>query len=348
MDHASNRYLAPQPVPGEGAFLTFNADLTRTTPTLQLDLQPFLLLDRFTDASGSDSSNGSLNASATWEHERSTLTLTGGYSDLSTLITEIASTGAVQGNSHQRQSTFGGQWSFQESDIAQLNVAAGYADVRYEGQVVAGLSNYTYPTYSLGEQFKLAPRTSLSITASGSELSSPAGGGTSRETQLELSAEHTFSERLSGSIAAGVSNLNYGTGSNHGAVGEAALTRTGEVSRWKIDYQRSVSPNGYGELVVRDQGSITATRDFTARLSANASVFATRDREVYFFVFQLSRSYETAEVDLNWKSGETSTIGLRLADDRAHVQTFIPIPQQNGFRVGLAYTWTPQVRHFSR
>ena len=347
MDHASNRYLAASASPGEGAFVTLNALVTRSTDTLQLTMQPSLFAQRFTTGSGADSNNGSINLGAAWSGERSSLNLTAGYSDLSTAISELETTGVVQANTYQHQATAGSSWTVQQSPGAQLSIQLSYADVRYVGPYV-GLNSYTYPSFSLGQQFDLSTRTSLTLGAAGSELSSPAGGGTSRDGQLTLSASHSFSARLQGVVKVGFSDLDYGIGRNRGVVGEFHLTRKAERSSWTLLYERSVSPNGFGELVVRDQASITGSRDLAADFSVSASLLDTRDREVYFFVLQTSRRYASLETTLNWRSGESSTVGLRAGYDRAQLQSFIPVPTENGWRAALIYTWAPQRLSISR
>jgi hypothetical protein len=348
MDHASNRYLVAPASPGEGAFVTLNALLTRSSETLQLTIQPSIFAQRFTTGSGADSNDGSINLGAAWSGQRSSLSLTAGYSDLSTAISELETTGVVQANTYQRQATAGSSWTVQQSSAgAQLSIQLNYADVRYVGQYV-GLNAYRYPSFSVGEQFNFSTRTSVTIGAAGSEIKSPGGGGTSRDGQLTLSVAHAFSARLQGLATVGFSDLNYGTGSNRGVVGEFHLTRTAERDRWTLLYQRSISPNGFGELVVRDQASFTGSRDLAARLSVSASLLGTRDREVYFFVLQESRKYASIETTLNWRSGESSTVGLRTGYDRAQLQALIPVPTENGWRAALIYTWTPQRLSISR
>jgi hypothetical protein len=351
MDYSSNRYLVSSATPGEGAYLTLNASLKRSTPTFDIALQPMLSLQRYSTGSGSNSDNRSINASAAWTRELSTWSLLGGYSDLSTLTTELATTGVVQGNTRQRQETGQGSWQLQHSETAALNVQIAYARVNYVGQQGNVLSNYQYPSVSIGEKFKLRPATSLSVTASGSDLLSP-NLGDSQDYELNLALEHSFSEHLSLSTSVGRSQQYFKTrstspqlassASSHGYVGEFRLTRVYERNQWKISYHRAVTPNGFGGLVQRDQGSLSVLRDLAPRLTGNVGLFTTRDREEFQFAsLQLGRRYESMAAGLNWLSGETSSFGIRVSTDRATVTASSHVPAAKGWQAALTYTWTP-------
>ena len=353
VDHDSNRFFLPSAiaVPGEGAFLTLNALLTRTTDLLQLALQPYASLQRFDTGSGqfynSYSNNASINMSAAWSLERSTLALTGGYSDLSTLLTELGGSGVVQGNTHQEQSTAGATWALHQSANTQLNAQLGYADVRYVGAETFGLNSYQYPSVSLSEQYNFTARTSMALIASGSEVRSPGGPGTARDAGLSVSATRAFSETFTAFVSAGYSEIRYDVGNDHGVVGEFRLTETGELTQWKLSYQRSVAPNGYGTLAVHDQASLSATRSLTPHLSATASLLGTRDN--FNLVLQGERtSYESFETSLNWRSGETSTITLTAGYDRSKIETVGALPSASRWRAALAYTWSVKPHGISR
>jgi hypothetical protein len=343
MDHSSNRYLITPATPGEGALLTLNAFLKRSTPTLDLTLTPMLSVQRYTQNSGSDAANRSINAVLVWTHERSVWNLSGGYSDLSTLTTELASTGVVQGNTRQRQETSQGSWQFQHSERASLNALVSYTQVSYVGQDAKILTNYRIPSVSIGEKFNLWPNTSLTASANGSELSADRVGIT-RDYGLSLALEHAFSDRLSMVVSAGPSQESFKTQKTRGYVAEFRLTRKYERNNWSVSYQRSQVPNGFGGLVQRDQGSISVSRALSEHLNGVLSAFATRDHEL----FQLpspsaeqGRNYETALAGLTWLSGETSSVGINVSTGRSGVQIGYPIPAAKSWQVGLTYTWTP-------
>ncbi len=349
MDYASNRYLQPQAVPGDGAFVNLDAQLRRTTDTLVLNAQPSFSLQRYTNHSAINSDNGALNLSATSLHEFSTYGLTAGYSDLSTLTTELESTGVVQGNTHQRQANAGASWQYLQSERRQLTMQATYTDVRYFGQQAQFLPGYRSPGASIAERFTLSALTTLTITASSSELRSSGAAGNTVDGELDLGLNHSFSDRIQAVASVGRSERRSDGVLTGGYVGEAQLTRNDERNQWRLSYQRSVVPTGFGNLVQRDAGSLSLSRPLSERLSGDVSILSTRDRSVFFFgLLQEGRRYDTAEGGLNWITSETSTIGLRIGYDRAAVSSLIPVPQARGWRAAANVHWTPRPRSISR
>jgi hypothetical protein len=351
MDYATNRYLNPQPVPGEGALLTLNAFLMRSTPTLDITLQPMVSFQRYSSGSGANANNRSLNTSTRWLHDQSALSLLAGYSDLSTLQTEIASTGVTAAGTRQVQKMVRGSWQLQQSEKRQLNAELDYTDVTYVGTQAIQLTGYRYPTLSIGEKFTLRPHTSLSVTASGGDLRSPSYGGSTVDEELNLGLDHEFTERYSTHGSIGYSRRTLGTGSSQGYVGNFELLRADERNKWKLSYERTVTPNGFGGLVQREHESLSVSRDLAPHLSGTLGLLDTRDREVFFFgLFQLSHRYESANGSLSWLSGETSTVGLQVGYDYSTVTTSLPVPQpaSKGWHAGVSYTWVPLRRSVSR
>jgi hypothetical protein len=349
MDYASNRYLAPQGVSGEGGFVTLDAKLRRATETLVLDAQPSISLQRYTHHSANDTDNGALNLSATSLHERSTYSLTAGYSDLSTLTTELASTGVVQGNTHQRQASAAASWLYLQSERRQLTIQAMYADVHYVGQQAQLLPGYRYPTGSIAERFIVSPQTAFTVTATASEVRSSGAAGNSLDGELGVAFDHSFSDRIRAVASFGRSERRSDGVLTGGYVGEAQLTRSDERNQWRLSYQRSVVATGFGNLVQRDAASLSLSRPLTERMSGDLSVLSTRDRNVFFFgLLQEGRRYDTAEGGLSWITGETSTIGLRFGYDRATVSSLVPVPQARGWRAAVNLNWTPRPRSMSR
>ena len=347
MDHASNRSLTAQAVPGEGAFLNLDAFLKRSTPTLELNMQPSVSLQRFTDASGSDTVNRSLNLSGAWAHERSAFNLSASYSDLSTLLTELTTTGIIQGNTRQRFASATASWQLQQSESRQLAVTLSDSDARYVGQQANLLPGYQYPSASLAERFKLSDRTSFTVSGSVGELKSRVGGNV-RDEELSVTLEHSFSERFSGLAAFG-RNDRSAAGRNHGYVGQFLLRRTDERNQWRLSYQRSVSPTGLGVLVQRDDASFSVSRQLAEKLNGDLSIGTARDNEsLSASLLNQARRFESAQTGLNWTSGEASTVGIHAGYTRAIANSQALVPAAHGWQAGVTYTWKPLSRSISR
>lgn len=350
MDHASNRYLVPQAPPGEGALVTLDAVLKRSTAGFDMAMEPTVSLQRYTTGSGADTANRSVNLSSAWSRERSTFKLLAGYSDWSTLTSELTSTGVVQGDTRQRHKSAQGSWQLQQSELLELDVQAYDDDVSYVGQQAATLNGYRYPTLSIGERFKLRPQTSLTVTAFGGELSSPGYADKTRDEELRLTLEHSFSELLSTLATVGASQQSFGTTRRRGYVGQLQLTRAaGERNQWSLSYQHALAPSGYGALVLRDQGSLSVTRQLAPRLSGTLGAFTNKDTEILNLGLpQQARRYDSLAGSLNWSSGETSTIGVQVLWNRAIVTAVPPVPTEKGWQASISYTWTPRHGSISR
>ena len=362
-DYSSNRYLVANSPPGEGGFVTFDAALTRTTAILELDLKPSFAVQRFSNNSATNTFNRSLAGSGMWTHERSIFNFGGSYSDLSTLTTELASTGIVQGNTHQRQAVGTGSWQWQQSEKRQSTVSVAYNDTTYVGQQATVLPGYRTANASIAERFTLSTPTALTVTAFGGDLRSNTLPGES-EAQLTIAVDHSFSERFTMYASAGANdrrssgqyNPSAGitdrsaSGQHIGYVGEIWLKRIDERNQWKVDYARTVAASGFGILTVHDEAALSFTRDLMSELSAGLRLGASQDKyDVATGPFVLlSRRYETADASLNWMSGETSTVSLGSGYQRATASSQPPTPLASGWRLSVTYRWTPRPSSFSR
>lgn len=362
-DYSSNRYLAANSLPGEGGFITFDALLTRTTSILELDLKPSLAVQRFSNNSATDTFNRSLAGSSTWTRERSTFNLGGSYSDLSTLTTELASTGITQGNTHQRQAVGTGYWQWQQSENRQSTVSLGYNDTTYVGQQASVLPGYRNASVAIAERFTLSDPTALTVTAYGGDLRSNTLPSES-DAQLTIAVDHSFTERFTMYASAGANDRRSSgqynpfagvtdrsaSGQHIGYVGEVWLKRIDERNQWKVDYARTVAASGFGVLTVHDEATLSFSRDLTSQLSAGLKLGGSQDKyDVATGPFVLlSRRYETADASLNWMSGETSTLSLGSGYQRATASSDPPTPLATGWRVSVTYRWTPHPTSFSR
>ena len=105
-DHDSNRLLTPaNEVADEAAWLTVDALLKRATETGEIDFHPLVEFQRFIGGSELDSNNGSLQLAAMNKGEIYSYSATAGYSDNSTLISELANTGIVDSSTRQEAAT---------------------------------------------------------------------------------------------------------------------------------------------------------------------------------------------------------------------------------------------------
>src|SRR4029077_3248910 len=94
-----------------------------------------------------------INASALWPRVQALFGFQAGYSDQSTLTSEIETTGLVEGSQRQQQATGQGSWALQESQRMQLTIQAGYTDIKYVGLGFSELNGYRQPTLAIAQRF---------------------------------------------------------------------------------------------------------------------------------------------------------------------------------------------------
>ena len=105
-DHDSNRQLTPVNEEADNAaWLTIDALLKRATETGEVDVHPLVEIQRFSGGSALNSTNGSLQLSAMNKGEIYSYSASAGYSDNSTLISELANTGSVDASTRQEAAT---------------------------------------------------------------------------------------------------------------------------------------------------------------------------------------------------------------------------------------------------
>src|SRR5215831_8112038 len=108
LDYDTNRRLAPAgtgEVPDSGFFMTLDLLLRRLTGTGELAIHPQVEFQRFTKDTALNSNNGSVELDASHHEQRWSVGSKLAYSDQSTLITEIASTGIVDASTRQESLT---------------------------------------------------------------------------------------------------------------------------------------------------------------------------------------------------------------------------------------------------
>lgn len=355
MDHSSNRYLIANYPPGEGGFLTLDAFLSRTTSTLELDMHPDVAVQRFSNNSASDTVNRSLDLAGKWTRERTKWALGASYSELSTLTTELASTGVVQGNTRQRQEAASASWEWDQSENRLFTAVANYNDTTYLGDQAYLLPGYRYPTASLSERFTLSDRDAISVAVSGGDLHSRSSYGTpssssTEDEQLTVALNHQFSERLTLFLQAGINDRS-ANGRKAGYVGEFTLKRIiDDRNQWKLDASRTVGASGFGVLSQHTEGSITLSHDLSYPFSADLALSVVQDKQDVTSgpLLEETRLYEALDTTFKWLSGETSTVSLGTGYARAKVSSEPPTPLGHGWHVSIGYRWVPRPSTFSR
>lgn len=309
-DYDSDRNLSNDAQGSEEAVLYGDLRLQRAIESTQIVLEPRFDLRRYSSSIWGPGSDRSLNGAFTWTGERMKVSLTGLIASASTLQTEPAETGIIDGNLRRRSSQANGEWDWVQNERRQSFLQLGYLGASYSGNplVEIELPGYRYSSAALGERFFLSQRTTLAVSALGDKLSSQNKINSSHEAGGQVEVIQQLSERLSLDAALGESKRSlYGQNSS-GTNASVTLARTLERGAVSLSYLRSLVPYGTGVLVERQQFLATLTRPLTPTLDLNFTLMRLKN-SASAVSLRLDRPfYDNGVLGLSWKMGESWTL----------------------------------------
>jgi hypothetical protein len=348
VDDDSNRYLLPDAEGSQSTWLFTNLQFELATESMQLWLAPQLRFQHFDAAQYTDITDVNLNTSFTWTQERGQLSFTGGVADNSTLTTELSETGIANTHLHRRTEQGALSWTYGQTELRSLVLQLAYTDLSYYGPRFAPLLNlllgYRYPSASVGEQFTLSPRSTLTVSAFGDALQSSLKSATSHEAGAQVELVHSFSERTKLDVSGGASARTLEGQSSTGTVASVDLTHTSEVGSISLDFLRRLAPYGTGGLVQRQQYSIAATRNLSERLSLDASAMRINNNKESVLLDLARPNYTGVTLGLNWQFAEGWKLRHEVGGQRAPGLGGNSAQYVDEWRTALTLTWTPYPR----
>jgi hypothetical protein len=338
-DHDSNRRLA---VTGEeadeGAWLTLDAIMKRTTDSGDITLQPHLQLQRFSGDSALDSNDGSLVLSTSHHSERTLVSASAQVSRASTLTTELTDTGIIDTNTRQELRAGTLTVSRGLSERQKLEMDASYADVQFPNGLRFGLVGYRYPSASLTYSLSISPRTTLSASAFGSQSTAPLVDYQSRDAGVRFGVAYSFSERTQATASAGLSRADVNSSQSTGSVYAIRVIRNDERNQWNVSYDHSVQPSGAGTFVLRDTGIISAAHSIASTLSLTAAITSVRNAELGSQI-AYDRRYFGGDLGISWKASPQWIWSFTAGGREARVPG--PNETARGWRTSLHLSWSP-------
>lgn len=184
------------------------------------------------------------------ETERGGYGLSARYIESSTLSSAVQETGVIAPDGTQKQYTLGGNWRRALSERTTLINETEYSDVKYDIDSLTDydeLSNRTSLNYAWSERLDLFTR----FTAKRYEPESDSGISSSNSYTPVAGFNYRLSERLEGSLYAGVNQVS-GSDSDPTGQGGVSLHYAGERFDTTLDASRSTIANGDGGFVETD------------------------------------------------------------------------------------------------
>ncbi len=270
VDHDTNRGLGPEERGSQGAFLQADLLLRRATSTSSMWLRPHAGWQEYTNSVAQNQKSLSLAGASAWSMDRNQFSAQASISRDNTLNNEANDTGALTGTSERNAKSASLAWSHVQSERRQLDVQLGYSDIRYENQQFldffglqipfVNLYGYKYPSLNLSETMRWSDRTSFQITSYANRLISRSDLGDSDSYGIRFGLTRALTEHYSLNASLGSSLQVNDAGNEDGYIGRLGLDYIGDLSRWSVYGERSVSPSAFGYLVTRNEAGASFDR----------------------------------------------------------------------------------------
>ena len=345
IDDDSNRYFTLPARASQSLMLSGTGQFQRMTDTTQLTLTPLLRWQRFDNDFYSPNFDRAILAAFDWTQELWKLDLTGSYSDLSTLTTEVETTGLISSTVHQRAQQVGLSWSYSQTERRALVVSVAYAEAGYYG-TQAGLldllQGYRQPSASVGERFNLDETSSLTPSNFTDQVITHIPQEDSHETGAQIDYAHAFSERTRLDVSVGASSRSLEGVQSTGTVANVQFSHGYERGSLTAAYTRGLVPYGTGLLVQQQRASLTGSYALTEYLTTTAAFVRTQNDAAPLAGLG-ARVYNNVTVGLDWKPLIEWTVHAETGATRTETVGLNPQPV-NEWRVLLSLQWSPLFR----
>jgi hypothetical protein len=350
-DTDSNRDLAPNPVNSQGTVVSGVLALERETEATKLTLNSQVDWHVYDRREYANVFEDNVNAVGTWTGDRTKLDVTAQDGDQSTLTTEATQTGILNSSIHQRMEQANFNVSYSQTERTSFIFNTGYTDSSYYGTADSFLLNllegYRNWTSSVSEQFQLTELSSLTATASRVEVLTRLPGNNTTETGGQIAYHRPLSESLSFDVSIGDNRVDSGESGRNATTGSLVLGKSFEAGSLTLDYSRSLSPYGTGEVAQRQQLSLTGTRNLTDQLQLNGSVMRVQNGQLAAppqlggqLLPQVLNS-DSVTLSLRWACTETLSLTTEVGGTHAQIPV-VSNAAVNEWRASVSVAWTPR------
>jgi Putative beta-barrel porin 2 len=299
-----------------GAIFAPQLSLRRRSPIWDMSFKADVSISRYTDDPNLNSENPRLQADIQYRMELGEIRLQAEASRSSTLVTEEDEGGNFRTTTQRNLFRLAPSWTYAVSEVDTINIGAGWTEVKYESDA---LNDYRNLVASAGwsRQVTQADTVNLNLIANYFESEAAIDLQSTSLTAM-VGWDHTFSERLKTSVAAGPQY--YMTDvlvSSGGTVRAEENQNFGYSLSANVDYElseltsvgagvsRQIQPTSSGSPLQRNRLEVNARHQFQPRLSGTLRAFfqqesnptddpaANRDRE--FFSIEPRLTWMVAE-----------------------------------------------------
>jgi hypothetical protein len=337
-DADSNRRLRAEERPSESGTLGATLAVVRATEISQLAFLPRVSLARYSGEDALDSDD--YGADAYWRRsgERTSVDLRAGWSDDSTLTTELGETGLVEGNTRRRLTSASASFTQFLGLRHLLQGQLSASDIDYQQTQGTGLVGYRYPAASLQYAYTLSPRFDATLSANRARLDAPEVNLRSDTTGAQLGFRFRVTERLNFELRAGESRTEARGRQDRERSFSSSLSWAGELSDFEVSLSREVQPSGRGVLVNADDLRLSWSRDMGERWKLNGALRVSR-RDDSLLTISNDYYFGAALLGLSRQLDENWTLGLAAGYSRQDYE--LAAQAADAQRFGISLSWRP-------
>lgn len=214
--------------------------------------------------------------------ERSEWRIDGNWTRDTTLTSELAVSGLVQGRKRRVASYIAPSYSYILSARQSIGAGVTYTKVNYKDAALTGLVDYDYINANLNWGYRWSEKTTISSLLFASRMEAQKVDNRLESSGAQVRLTTSFSERWSGAFSVGGRHTEGSTlpsGGVQGWLAEASMNRKDEYGSWGGAISRTIDPSGVGTLVQRDQLVLTRDQALSPmwRLGLSASFIENKD-----------------------------------------------------------------------
>lgn len=346
-DFDTNRRLTEPASDSQAAQFGATVTLARVTAIHKLSLRPRFEARRYDNSNQVlDSDDGGVDLRFERQGERSTFTASAAAAEDSTLTTELADTGIIEGSARRRLLTAGTDVTVSVGERSQMQAGASFVDVDFDDAAGTGLAPYRYPGVFAGFAFDASDRTQLRFSANGSRFDAPSTRTSIDNFSVRASWQSQLSEQFRIELNGGVNRSESTFASEQGPV--FGVTGRWNAPRTSLSFglARDVEPSANGRMVKADSVDASWRWNLGERTTLTTTLRHARREDLLFGQFLERREYSTLHAALGWRLSLNWNLQLRAgAASQSYERSDFTA---DGERIALSFFWAPDKYAVSR
>ncbi len=294
-----------------GAIFQPRVNVRRRSPIWDLNFKADLRIARYTEDSTLNSEDPRLLLDSRYRTQRGEFQLDGEASRTSTLITEEADTGNFTTTTERNLFRLAPSWSYRVTELDTISIGAGWTEAIFESDA---LNDYRNLAANVGWARQVTEADVVSVNFIADRFESMAAVDLQSTAFTALAGwEHTFSERLTTSVAAGPQYFMTDVLVPGGGLQTEEDSTVGYRINASVDYRLSelttvgasvdhqIEPTSSGSPLQRNRFEVNARHQFQPRLSSSLRIFFQQDSNPTDDVtVDRDRNYISVEPRLTW------------------------------------------------